>query len=85
MQTPTRMDKAVNKYPRHMTIMNENVNRMKLTNPSSRFSLNSKGSPLAHLPLLQHIQQPFWIDVHTRKQTKKTSPLCIPCMLMPQI
>ena len=65
-----------------MTIMDEDINWMKLTHMLSIFSLQLSPPPLLYLPFASKTIIAF-LYVHTEEND--TSPLYILCMLMPRI
>ena len=81
MQTLIKMDKVVIEDYYRVTIMDENMNWMKLTHLLSLFSLNPR-APFCTSTFIWTFLITL-LNVHTRENT--TSPLCILCMLLPQI
>jgi hypothetical protein len=71
MQTLLGMDMAVIEDYYHMTIMDENMNWMKLTYLLSNFTLNPTTS-FAHLRLFQNLKNLF-LNIHSREKKKKKS------------
>ena len=82
MQTPTRMDNVVIKDYYHMITMNENVNWMELTHMLLSFPLNPKARFCTSTFTSTFLIAFFYMY---KLEKNNTSPLCIICMLMPQI
>jgi hypothetical protein len=77
------MNKVVIEDFYHMTTMDENMNWMKLTHSLSK-KLSKPYGPLLYIYLYFKILNRLSKYIYNRKE-KMTSPLCILCMLMPQI